>query len=93
MPRIPAEQRPAIARFIAPAAPFWFRWGAVWPVVTGLILAWLNGHLGSALKLGIVTVGADEARRAGRIAGPAFRTNTMLSIPMLYAMASAGHYF
>jgi uncharacterized membrane protein len=38
-----------------------------------------------------VTAEADQRRRAGRIAGLASRTNTMLSIPMLYAMASS-HY-
>ena len=43
--------------------------------------------------LGIVPSEAAEKKRAGRIAGLASRTNTMLSIPMLYAMAAASHFF
>ena len=40
MPKIPDEQKPAITKFIAPTALFWFRWGAMATIVTGLILAW-----------------------------------------------------
>jgi len=53
MPKIPDELKPAIPRFIAPAALFWFRWGAMATIVTGLILAGLNGYLVNAIKLGI----------------------------------------
>ena len=28
MPSIPDEQKPAVSKFIAPKALFWFRWGA-----------------------------------------------------------------
>ncbi len=131
MPKIPDEQKPAITKFIAPTALFWFRWGAMSTIITGLILAWLNGYLLNAIKLGIgdhnprftdigfgmwlgtimwfnvwfiiwpnqkkvlgiVPAEAAEKKRAGRIAGLASRTNTMLSIPMLYAMAAASHFF
>jgi uncharacterized membrane protein len=41
--------------------------------------------------LGIVEAGADEKKRAGRIAGLASRTNTLLSIPMLYCMVGQMH--
>jgi len=41
--------------------------------------------------LGMVQASPDEKKKAGRIALLASRTNTMLSIPMLYAMASASH--
>jgi len=51
MPRIPDEQKPAIGKVIAPAALFWFRWAALSTVVTGLLLAWMNGYIGSALAL------------------------------------------
>ena len=51
MPKIPDEQKPAIGKVIAPAALFWFRWGAMSTLVTGLILAGMNGYLGSALTL------------------------------------------
>ena len=129
MPKIPDELKPAIPRFIAPAALFWFRWGAMATIITGLILAWLQGYLVNSIKLGIgapnvhdtaigfgmwigaimwfnvwfiiwpnqkkvlgiVTADADTKKRAGRVAGLASRTNTMLSIPMLYCMAGASH--
>ena len=45
MPNIPDEQKPAVSKFIAPKALFWFRWGAVATLATGLILAHLNGYL------------------------------------------------
>src|SRR5688500_18038640 len=51
MPKIPDEQKPAIGKVIAPAALFWFRWAAMATIVTGLILAWMNGYLGQALSL------------------------------------------
>ena len=131
MPNIPAEQRPAITGVIAPAALFWFRWGAMSTIVTGLILAWLNGYLVDAISIGLISgaakhtaigigmwlgtimwfnvwfiiwpkqqialgmVEADDAAKAaaGRTAMLFSRTNTMLSIPMLYAMASAQNIF
>jgi uncharacterized membrane protein len=51
MPKIPDEQKPAISKVIAPAALFWFRWGAAATVLTGLILAGMNGYLAQALSL------------------------------------------
>ena len=42
--------------------------------------------------MGLVTATPDEVNAARRIAGLASRVNTLLSIPMLYAMASS-HYF
>jgi uncharacterized membrane protein len=51
MPKIPAELKPAVGKFIAPAALFWFRWAALSTVVTGVILAYLNGYIGDALML------------------------------------------
>jgi uncharacterized membrane protein len=130
MPKIPQEQKPAITKFIAPAALFWFRWGAMATIVTGLILAGWSGFLWGAITLGIgehnshdTTIGfgmwlgtimwfnvwvliwpnqkkvlgivsaqPDEMKRAARVAGLASRVNTMLSIPMLYAMAGATHF-
>jgi len=52
MPKIPDELKPAIGKHIAPEALFWFRWGAMATIVTGLILAWLNGYIVQALTLG-----------------------------------------
>ena len=51
MPNIPDEQKPAVSKFIAPKALFWFRWGAVATLATGLILAHLNGYLHDAMTL------------------------------------------
>ena len=131
MPKIEDAQKPAITQVIAPAALFWFRWGAMATIVTGLILAWLNGYIADAITLGITSgvakhsaigigmwlgtimwfnvwfiiwpkqqialgmVEADAAAKAaaGRTAMLFSRTNTMLSIPMLYAMVSAQNLF
>ena len=131
MGKIPDEQKPAITGVIAPSALFWFRWGAMSTIVTGLILAWLNGYIVDAIAigltdgvpkhsaigigmwlgtimwfnvwfiiwpnqkkaLGIVQVEAAEKAAAGRTAMLFSRTNTMLSIPMLYAMVAAQNLF
>jgi uncharacterized membrane protein len=39
--------------------------------------------------LGMVEASADEKKKSARVAGLASRTNTMLSIPMLYCMVAA----
>lgn len=44
MPAIAAELKPAISKHIAPSALFFFRWGAALTVLTGLILAHVNGY-------------------------------------------------
>ena len=50
VPKIePAEHRAAITKFIAPNVLFWFRYGALATVVTGLLLAWMNGYIVQAL--------------------------------------------
>ena len=50
MPKIdPAELRAGVTKFILPQALFWFRWGAMATVITGLLLAWMNGYLVKAL--------------------------------------------
>ena len=53
MGKIPDEQRPAIGKVIAPAALFYFRWGAALTVLSGLILAGLNGYLHDSMTLSI----------------------------------------
>ena len=53
MPKIPDEQKPAIGKVIAPAVLFWFRWAAFGTIVTGLIVAYLNGYVHQAMTLGI----------------------------------------
>ena len=131
MPSIPDEQKPAIGQHIAPCALFWFRWGAMGTIITGLLLAWMNGYLVDAIALGttdgvpkhtaigigmwlgaimwfnvwfiiwpaqqkalgIVDADADTKAASARKAMLFSRTNTMLSIPMLYAMVSAQNIY
>ena len=49
MPKIPDEQKPAIGKVIAPTALFWFRYAALATVVTGILVAWMNGYIVEAL--------------------------------------------
>jgi uncharacterized membrane protein len=131
MPKIPDEQKPAIGKVIAPAALFWFRWAARATIVTGLILAALNGYIVEAITigltdgvakhtmigigmwlgaimwfnvwfviwpnqkkaLGMVEASAEEKAAAARTAMLFSRTNTLLSIPMLFAMVSAQNIY
>ena len=121
MPKIPDEQKPAIGKVIAPEALFWFRYGALATVVTGLLLAGMNGYLATALMLqrpflaigigmwlalimafnvwfiiwpnqkkalGMVTVTPEEKTKAARVAMLTSRTNTLLSLPMLFCMVA-----
>src|SRR3984957_12233746 len=48
MPEIPAELRPAISKYIAPEALFWFRWAALMTVLAGFGIAGLHGSTYSA---------------------------------------------
>ena len=133
MPNIPDEQKPAIGKVIAPAALFWFRWGAMVTIISGLILSHLNGYLLEALSLGatenfanaknvaigigmwlgiimfvnvwfviwpnqkkalgIVDASAEQKAASARTAMLFSRTNTLLSVPMLYAMVSAQNIY
>jgi uncharacterized membrane protein len=43
MPDIPAELKPAISKYIAPEALFWFRWAALMTVIAGFGIAGLHG--------------------------------------------------
>ena len=117
----------AIGKVIAPAALFWFRWGAMATIITGLLVAHVNGYLIQAMTLGImdgvakhtaigigmwlgtimfinvwfviwpnqkralgmVETDPDTKAASARTAMLFSRTNTLLSIPMLFAMASA----
>ena len=127
MPKIPDEQKPAIGKVIAPAALWYFRWAAMVTLISGLILAHLNGYLLSAMllgfldssprdtaigigmwlaiimwfnvwfviwpnqkkALGIVDAKAEEKLKSARTAMLFSRTNTLLSIPMMFSMVSA----
>ena len=57
MPKIPDELKPALGRYITPAALFWFRWGAMGTIFFGIVLALrMNDYLLQAYTL-------DSARR------------------------------
>jgi len=119
MPKVPAELKPGVSKHIAPAALFFFRWGAALTVLFGLIIAWRAGYLVDALTLNenfrLIGIGmwlalimafnvwfviwpaqqkalgmveADDATKAAAATRAMIfsRTNTLLSLPMLYAM-------
>jgi uncharacterized membrane protein len=56
-PKIPEELRPALGKYITPAALFWFRWAAMGTIVFGIILAILNNYIVQAYTLDIVQEG------------------------------------
>lgn len=128
MPDIPAELKPAVSKYIAPEALFWFRWAALLTWVLGVALALSRGYLVEAFTLGfsngfankghmMIGIGmwlatimffnvwgfiwpaqkialgikegydADQKAAAAKKAMIFSRTNTLLSIPMLTAMA------
>ena len=60
MPKFTDEQKPAITKVIAPAVLFWFRWAALATIVTGLIVAYLNGYVHQAMMLGIGSGGGKN---------------------------------
>ena len=60
MPKFTDEQKPAITKVIAPAVLFWFRWAAFATIVTGLIVAYLNGYIHQALMLGFGSGGGKS---------------------------------
>jgi uncharacterized membrane protein len=133
MPKIPDDQKPAVSKFIAPEALWFFRWAAMSTIVTGLILAALNGYFLAAVTLGatdgfavpmytLIGIGMwlgaimwfnvwfiiwphqqkalnidnkfpdlskDQRGASGRTAMLFSRTNTLLSVPMLFCMVGA----
>lgn len=51
MPSIPDEHKPGITKHIAPKVLFFFRYGALLTVLTGLAIAMVRGYLVPALSL------------------------------------------
>lgn len=51
MAKIPDELKPALGRYITPAALFWFRWGAMGTIFFGIVLAFRNNYLIEAYTL------------------------------------------
>ena len=52
MPDIPAELKPAVSKYIAPEALFWFRYAALATWIMGVILAFNRGYLFQAFTRG-----------------------------------------
>ncbi len=52
MPKIPDDQKPAVSKFIAPEALWYFRWAAMGTFVLGLLLALINHYFLEAITLG-----------------------------------------
>ncbi len=80
MPQIPNELKPVIGKYIAPAALFWFRWAALSTVITGLILAHLNGYLVDALMLNKLMPGKNLAIGIGMWLGLIMAYNVWMII-------------
>ena len=59
MPSIPVENRSAISKFIAPNVLFYFRYAALATVITGALLAWMQGYIVQALMFqkGFIMIG------------------------------------
>jgi uncharacterized membrane protein len=59
MPSIPVENRGAITKVIAPNVLFYFRYGALATVITGLLVAWMQHFIVEALTLqkGFIIIG------------------------------------
>lgn len=122
MPKIPAELKPGVSKHIAPVALFWFRWGAAFTVLTGIIVMLQAGYghqaltlqspyrtIGIGMYLALIMafnvwfviwpaqkkalglVEADDATKAAAATRAMMfsRTNTLLSIAMLYCMITA----
>jgi uncharacterized membrane protein len=136
-PSIPTELRPALGKYITPAALFWFRWAAMGTIVFGIILAFQNNYLvqaytldaienfsnPKAISIGIgmwlgtimwfnvwfliwpnqqkaLNIGnkypdlsAEAKAASAKTAGMFSRINTMLSIPLLFAMVAAQNIY
>ena len=130
-----AGAKSQVLQKLAPRALWWFRWGAMFTFLTGLVMLSIKGHQDAAAAGGAVfsspywinilsgallatlmflnvwliiwpkqkivianakqTAGGGaaipEAAAAGARATVASRTNTLLSIPMLFFMLSASH--
>ena len=51
MPKVPDELKKGVSGYIAPAALFWFRWGAMGTIFFGIVLALRNNYLLEAYTL------------------------------------------
>ena len=66
MPKVPAELKGGVSKYIAPEALFWFRWAALFTVLVGLLLAVQRGYAIEVLSLGLA---GDEPTRGHTLLG------------------------
>ncbi|MGH6957317.1 MAG: hypothetical protein ACREEW_11700, partial [Caulobacteraceae bacterium] len=64
-PKIPAELKPAVSKYIAPEALFWFRWSALFTVLAGLGVASLRGQAYSSNVFTFGLAGGYDASKHG----------------------------
>jgi uncharacterized membrane protein len=71
MPDIPAELKPAVSKFIAPEALFWFRWAALFTVLAGVGIAILRGqaYAESVFSFGLMQRDGGPDARASLLMG------------------------
>ena len=113
-----ADHRAGAIQKLVPRALWWFRWGAAFTFLTGLVLLHqisaalsydivVGATLGTLMAinvwfviwpnqkraLGIVEADADTKAASARTAMLFSRTNTMLSVPMLFSMVAAQNLY
>jgi len=126
-----AAAKPSALTKLLPRALWWFRWGAMWTMVSGLLTLMIRGHQGGfgvfttswgvLILIGTlfgltmwfnvwfviwpcqkVVIANAENVAAGKPADPnaaasaaraslASRTNTLMSVPLLFFMGAASH--
>lgn len=126
-----AATKSGVIQKLVPRALWWFRWGAMGTVVTGLLYLGARGHMAgmdifatswgisilTGMAMGLIMwanvwfviwpaqkvviasatqvagggQAIPEAAARGARAGVASRTNTLLSIPLLFFMGAASH--
>ena len=74
MPEIPAELKPAVSKYIAPEALFWFRWAAFVTVLAGIGILAIRGH---AYSVNVLSFG---------LAGGGVRTYALMGMGVYLAL-------
>ena len=71
MPDIPSELKPAVSKYIAPEALFWFRWAAFFTVLAGIGIAILRGqtYAESVFSFGLMHSDGGPDARASLLMG------------------------
>lgn len=81
MPEIPAELKPAVSKYIAPEALFWFRWAALFTVLAGLGIIGLREAVVKGYAVEVFSLGF-----AGGATGSEARAYLLLGIGIYLAL-------